>query len=125
LSSAKQKLVRKPLSEVIKPWGKEELLAHTDIYALKLIHVKKGFRPSLQYHQKKTESLYLLSGRMRVEAGKTPKTLAAAELHPGQVVDVPCGRVHRLMALEDSVIIEVSTSELDDVVRLEDDYGRT
>ena len=118
------KLARGPLSTVVKPWGGEELLAHTDLYALKRICVKQGSRPSLQYHERKSESLYLLSGRLRVEMGDSKDSLAVDELAPGQSVDVPRGKIHRVSALEDSVIIEVSTPELDDVVRIEDDYDR-
>ena len=120
----KQHVVRGPLSTIEKPWGGEELLAHTEQYALKRIHVKAGSRPSLQYHERKSESLYLLSGRLRIEIGDSKDSLTAAEIQPGQVVDIPRPTVHRVSALEDSVIIEVSTPELDDVVRIEDDYGR-
>jgi mannose-6-phosphate isomerase-like protein (cupin superfamily) len=116
---------RGSLSKVVKPWGSEELLTSTDLYALKLIRVQKGSRPSLQFHRKKTESLYLLSGRLHVEMGESKDALSADEILPGECLDVPRGRVHRVSALEDSVIIEVSTPELDDVVRIEDDYGRT
>jgi len=118
------RLARGPLSRVVKPWGSEELLASTDLYALKLIRVKKGSRPSLQFHRRKSESLFLLSGKLRLEMGEGKDALAADEVLPGECFDVPRGRVHRVSALEDSVIIEVSTPELDDVVRVEDDYGR-
>ena len=120
--SEEKRVSRGPLSEMEKPWGGEELLAHTDRYALKRIHVKQGSRPSLQYHGRKSESLYLLSGRLRIEIGDDRGSLTADEIHPGEVVDVPPGKLHRVSALEDSVIIEVSTPELDDVVRDEDDY---
>jgi mannose-6-phosphate isomerase len=119
------KLARGPISKVAKPWGSEELLASTDLYALKLIRVQKGSRPSLQFHRRKSESLFLLSGKLRVEMGENKDELTADEILPGECLDVPLGRVHRVSALEDSVIIEVSTPELDDVVRIEDDYGRT
>ena len=119
------KLARRPLSKVVKPWGSEELLASTDRYALKLIRVEKGSRPSLQFHRRKSESLFLLSGKLGVEMGENKDELTADEILPGECLDVPRGRVHRVTALEDSVIIEVSTPELDDVVRIEDDYGRT
>jgi len=122
--SQQERLSRGPLAKVEKPWGGEELLAHTELYALKRIHVNKGSRPSLQYHERKSESLYLLSGRIRIEMGDSKEDLAVDELLPGRAVDVPRGRIHRVSALEDSVIIEVSTPELDDVVRVEDDYDR-
>jgi mannose-6-phosphate isomerase len=117
-------LARGAVSTVVKPWGGEELLAHTGLYALKRIHVKPGARPSLQYHERKSESLYLLSGLLKIEMGDSADALIVDELRPGEVVDVPRGRIHRVNALEESVLIEVSTPELDDVVRLEDDYGR-
>ena len=117
-------ICRGPLSTVTKPWGGEELLAHTDLYALKRIHVKVGTRPSLQYHERKSESLYLLSGLMLIELGESRDSLRVDELRPGETVDIPRAWVHRVTALEESVIIEVSTPELDDVVRLQDDYGR-
>jgi mannose-6-phosphate isomerase len=119
------KRVRGPLSEVHKPWGGEELLAHTQDYALKRICVKQGSRPSLQYHERKSESLYLLEGKLGIEIGDSQDSLVTEEIHPGQVVDVPRGTIHRVFALEDSVVIEVSTPQLDDVVRLQDDYGRS
>lgn len=116
--------VRPPLSTVTKPWGGEELLAHTDLYALKRIHVKVGSRASLQYHERKSESLYLLYGLMKIEIGDTRDSLVQDHLRPGDSVDIPAGRIHRVTAIEDSVLIEVSTPELDDVVRIEDDYDR-
>ena len=115
---------RPPLSTIEKPWGGEELLAHTQAYALKRIRVNAGSRASLQLHRRKSESLFLLSGRMRIEIGDTPGSLVSEDFLPGSVVDVPRGTVHRVTAIEDSVLIEVSTPELDDVVRIEDDYGR-
>ncbi len=118
------RVARGPVSSVVKPWGGEELLAHTDLYALKRIHVKVGSRPSLQYHERKSESLYLLSGLMKIEIGDSSDSLVEDRLRPGETVDIPRGKVHRVTALEDSVIIEVSTPELDDVVRVQDDYGR-
>lgn len=120
-----KRIARGPLSKVVKPWGSEELLASTDRYALKFIRVQKGLRPSLQFHRRKSESLLLLSGKLQVEMGENKDELTADEILPGECLDVPRGRVHRVSALEDSVIIEVSTPELDDVVRIEDDYGRT
>ncbi|MHB1457945.1 MAG: cupin domain-containing protein [Armatimonadota bacterium] len=121
---ADRKAVRGPLSTIVKPWGGEELLAHTDKYALKSIHVKKGSRPSLQYHEKKAESLYLLSGLLQIEIGDTADDLITEVFNPGDIVDIPTRKIHRVSALEDSVIIEVSTPELDDVVRMKDDYDR-
>lgn len=119
-----RKAVRGPISTTVKPWGGEELLAHTDKYALKSIHVKKGSRPSLQYHERKAESLYLLSGLLQIEIGDSADDLITEVFNPGDIVDIPTRKIHRVSAIEDSVIIEVSTPELDDVVRMKDDYDR-
>jgi mannose-6-phosphate isomerase-like protein (cupin superfamily) len=120
-----RRVARGPVSIVVKPWGSEELLAHTEGYALKLIHIKRGSRPSLQYHERKSESLHLLSGLLKIEIGDTTDSLIVDEIRPGESVDIPRGKLHRVSALEDSVLIEASTPELDDVVRIEDDYDRT
>jgi len=122
--SEPEPVCRPPLSTTEKPWGGEELLAHTGEYALKRIRVNAGSRASLQLHRRKSESLFLLSGRMRIEIGDAPESLVAGDFLPGKVVDIPRGTIHRVTAIEDSVLIEVSTPELDDVVRIEDDYGR-
>ena len=105
--------------EVEKPWGKETWLVYNDRYALKLIFIAKGKRLSLQYHKIKTESWYILKGLLEITLGE--ETFQAS---PGEVFHIPNGMIHRLKAIEDSEIIEVSTPELDDVVRVEDDFGR-
>jgi mannose-6-phosphate isomerase-like protein (cupin superfamily) len=120
-----RRVARGPISTVVKPWGGEELLAHTNRYALKRIHIKRGSRPSLQYHERKSESLYLLSGLLKIAIGDSKDSLITDEIRPGESLDIPRGKIHRVSALEDSALIEVSTPELDDVVRIEDDYDRT
>ena len=100
---------------VPKPWGEERWLAHTDRYAGKLLILKKGHRLSLQYHEQKHETQYVDSGRIKYE-----EVIAPA----GTTVMLPPGAIHRMEALEDSRFFEVSTPELTDVVRLDDDYGR-
>ncbi len=104
---------------VDKPWGREVWYAHTDRYAGKVLEVTAGHVLSLQKHRVKHETLYLQSGLMQF-------TLEGDvfEWRPGEVVSIPPDTVHRMEAVEDSVILEVSTPELDDVVRLEDRYGR-
>jgi mannose-6-phosphate isomerase-like protein (cupin superfamily) len=124
MSAATERLSTAPLSIITKPWGAEELLAHTPHYALKKIFVKKGSRSSLQYHRQKAETLHILSGRLQIDVGVTPETLAPVQLSPGETIDIPAGRIHRSTAVEDCWVIEVSTPHLDDVVRLEDDHGR-
>ena len=109
---------------VDKPWGGELWFAHTDRYAGKLLHVKAGERLSVQYHAAKDESSLLLSGRLLLHRGPSAESLVATELEPGGVWRNEPGIVHSIEALEDSRIVEVSTPELDDVVRLSDDYGR-
>jgi mannose-6-phosphate isomerase-like protein (cupin superfamily) len=104
---------------VDKPWGREVWYAHTDRYAGKVLEVDEGHRLSLQKHEVKHETLFLQSGRMRFTLGEEE-----FEWAPGERIEVPPDTVHRMEALEDSVILEVSTPELDDVVRLEDDYER-
>ncbi len=105
---------------VDKPWGREVWYAHTPHYAGKLLEVHAGQRLSLQKHEIKAETLYLLSGRVTLTFGA-----ATYDWRPGEVVDIPTGTVHRFEAIEDSVLLEVSTPHLDDVIRLSDDYGRT
>jgi mannose-6-phosphate isomerase-like protein (cupin superfamily) len=109
---------------VEKPWGREVWLAHTDRYAFKLIEFRAGSRSSLQYHERKHETIYVDRGRLQVEADGPEGTLQTVELGPGDVIENPPGRRHRVTALEDVRLFEVSTPELDDVVRVEDDYGR-
>ena len=108
---------------VDKPWGGELWFAHTDRYAGKLLHVKAGERLSVQYHAAKDDS-FLLSGRLVLQRGPSADSLVETELGPGGVWRNEPGEVHSVEALEDSAIVEVSTPELEDVVRLSDDYGR-
>jgi mannose-6-phosphate isomerase len=109
---------------VEKPWGRELWIAHTDQYALKIIEFKKGSRSSLQYHVKKHEHVYVDSGLLQVELETEQGTMETMTLKPGDVIENKPGRKHRVTALEDVRLIEVSTPELDDVVRVEDDYHR-
>lgn len=108
---------------VEKPWGYELHWAKTDRYVGKLIHVNAGYALSLQYHNIKDETIYLHSGRLQFEIQDGPHRVIR-EMHPGERVHITPKTVHRMTALEDSDIFEVSTPELDDVVRLEDRYGR-
>ena len=114
MSSARQPKI------VDKPWGREVWYAHTDRYAGKILEVDAGHSLSLQKHVVKHETLFLLSGRMTFTRDGD-----VFEWTPGTAIEIPPDTVHRMEAIEDSVILEVSTPELDDVVRLEDRYGRT
>lgn len=109
---------------VEKPWGHEIWWADTDVYAGKLLHVDAGHRLSLQLHREKDESSYLLSGRLRLTRGSGSDDLEEQVIEPGFAWRVEPGTVHSIEALEDSVVLEVSTPHLDDVVRLQDRYGR-
>jgi mannose-6-phosphate isomerase-like protein (cupin superfamily) len=105
---------------VDKPWGREIWYAHEDRYAGKVLEVTKGHALSLQKHERKQETMYLQSGRLLYHFNGVD-----FEMAPGQCITVNPGDVHRIEALEDAVILEVSTPELDDIIRLEDRYGRS
>jgi len=107
-----------------KPWGFELLFAHTPKYVGKLIFIKKGHRLSLQYHQKKDESMYIYEGKVLLEIEGSDGKLESIIAQPGYCVRIAPLTKHRLKAIEDTTLFEVSTPELEDVVRLEDDYGR-
>jgi mannose-6-phosphate isomerase len=110
---------------VDKPWGYELIWALTDTYCGKVLFVKAGHSLSLQYHVQKDESWLVQSGRAKVELGTTEDTeLTEAILEPGDTLHYVPGTVHRVTAIEDTTILEVSTPDLDDVVRIEDAYGR-
>jgi mannose-6-phosphate isomerase len=109
---------------VEKPWGHELIWAKTDRYVGKILHIKAGEALSLQFHRLKDETIMVLSGRMQLvyfADGEPPKS---RELGPREPFHVTPGLRHRMIAIEDTDVLEVSTTELDDVVRLEDRYGR-
>jgi mannose-6-phosphate isomerase-like protein (cupin superfamily) len=105
---------------VPKPWGREIWYAHEERYAGKILEVTQGHALSLQKHERKQETMYLQSGRLLYHFNGED-----FEMMPGESITVRPGDVHRIEALEDAVILEVSTPELDDVIRLEDRYGRS
>ena len=110
---------------VEKPWGWELIWAHADAYVGKILFVRAGQSLSLQYHVEKDESWYVESGRARLEVGNTGEgMLNEVVISRGDAFRFRPGTVHRVTAVEDTTILEVSTPELDDVVRLEDRYGR-
>ena len=108
------------LKIVKKPWGMEVWFAHTKKYVGKFLHIRKGHRLSMQYHKKKDETVYALKGPYRLEInGK------AMKIETGKSVRIAPGTVHRMSAKYGNVVIvEVSTPEVEDVVRLQDDYNR-
>jgi mannose-6-phosphate isomerase len=113
------------LKKVDKPWGHELIFAVTDRYAGKLLVVNAGESLSLQFHKVKDEAWYVLEGRAQLELGAPGERMLASEVvGPGASFRFQPGTVHRVRAIEDTTIFEVSTPELDDVIRLEDRYGR-
>jgi len=115
---------KQPARFVTKPWGHEEIFAVTDHYAGKILVINAGESLSLQYHERKEETLRMLDGELLLESGESLETLGTETLAPGDVFHVPPGLIHRMTAVTDCRLFEVSTAELDDVVRLEDRYGR-
>jgi len=109
---------------VEKPWGREVWIAHTDKYAMKLIEIRKGTRSSLQYHVAKHEHIYVDRGTLQMEWENEHGQMETVLLGPGDVIENRPGRKHRATAVEDVRLFEVSTPELSDVVRVEDDYHR-
>ncbi len=110
---------------VDKPWGHEEVFALVDgKFCGKAIHVTAGHALSLQYHERKEETISVQSGRLKVEVGHDESALEEFELEPGESIHLRPGVRHRVTALVDTVMLEASTTQLDDVVRLEDRYGR-
>lgn len=109
---------------VEKPWGWELIWAETEHYVGKLLFIRAGEALSLQYHEQKDESWLVREGRARLELGEVGGELEAVEIEPGDAFRYRPGTVHRVTALEDTLVLEVSTPHLDDVVRVEDRYGR-
>ncbi len=107
-----------------KPWGFELIWAETDRYVGKVLHIDAGHRLSLQYHQVKDEALYVISGQVEIELSGDDGVLRSHLLSVGDYLHIAPGHTHRMRAIETCELVEVSTPELDDVVRLEDDYGR-
>jgi mannose-6-phosphate isomerase len=111
--------------KVEKPWGYELIWSKTEHYAGKILFVRAGESLSLQFHKVKDEAWYVLSGRAELELGAPGERMLNSEIvGAGAAFHFPPGTVHRLTAVEDTTILEASTPQLDDVVRLEDRYGR-
>ena len=113
------------MRKVDKPWGHEIIWAETESYVGKILHIDEGEQLSLQYHEVKEETHFCQSGRLELEVGEAGDgDLRTLILEPGQVQHIPPRTVHRMRALTTCDVFEVSTPHLDDVVRLEDRYGR-
>ena len=109
---------------VDKPWGQEEIFAETPQYVGKILFIRRGEALSLQYHEVKIETLRVLDGELELVAGTDIEHLENHRLAAGDVFHVAPGTLHRMVAATDCRLLEVSTNHLDDVVRLEDRYGR-
>jgi mannose-6-phosphate isomerase len=112
------------VTRVPKPWGEELVFAHTARYAGKILRIRAGESLSLQFHERKDETIYLYQGSLRLLLPDDAPSRSERTLSAGESQHLPPGTRHRLEALTDCVVFEVSTPELDDVVRLEDRYGR-
>jgi len=112
------------ISIIEKPWGKEELLEINDRYMFKRLTMFKGHMCSLQYHELKIESVYLLNGSLRVYIGDKENELNEIIMKPHDSITLHPFKIHRMEALEDSIYLEASTPEIEDVVRLQDRYKR-
>lgn len=110
--------------KVQKPWGYELRWAITDRYLGKILHINRGEALSLQYHDLKDEYQYVLQGAVDIEIGGPDGALSTRRMSAGDTLHITPGTRHRITAIEDADIVEVSTPEIDDVVRLEDRYGR-
>lgn len=108
-----------------KPWGYEEIWAQTERYVGKILHINAGKRLSLQFHEKKEETIRVLSGNLTLVHGADASRLQVSHMTTGEVFHVKPGLIHRFCANSgDVVLVEVSTTEIDDVIRLEDDFLR-
>jgi len=116
--------VRAEVTRVEKPWGYELIWANTDRYVGKILHINAGESLSLQYHERKDETIFVLSGVMRFQVGASEDALEDVDLKEGESFHVVPGTRHRMIAVTDCDLLEASTPDLDDVVRLEDRYGR-
>ena len=123
MSGARERYAISP-RRVEKPWGWELVWADTELYVGKLLFIRSGEALSLQYHERKDESWLVHEGRARLELGERGGELEEVEIVPGDAFRYRPGTMHRVTALEDTLVFEVSTPHLDDVVRLEDLYGR-
>lgn len=109
--------------KVAKPWGHETIWAQSDRYVGKILHINAGHELSVQYHNKKDETVHLLSGEIAYRV-KNGEVLEDVQLRVGESFRITPGTIHQMVALTDCDVLEVSTPELDDVVRLSDKYGR-
>lgn len=110
--------------KIDKPWGYEELIEKNDFYVVKRLMMRAGNRCSLQLHNEKRETIVVLQGALSVQIGDSIENLEEVELSFGDTLTLEPRKIHRMSAREDCLYLEASTTQLDDVVRLSDDYGR-
>ncbi len=110
---------------VDKPWGKEELIEYNDMYVVKKLYMYRGECCSMQYHELKRETIYVLKGKLRLYIGKDIDNLDITELIPGDRITIIPYTIHRMEGIEDCEYLECSTPELWDVIRLKDNYNRS
>lgn len=112
------------MSLIEKPWGSEELLEKNEYYAVKRLCMKKGHRCSLQLHKLKRETIYVLSGKLKILYGYQQDNLESRVFEKNETITIPSGMIHRMEGIEDCVYLEASTPQMEDVIRLSDDYQR-
>ena len=115
---------RVDVTHVPKPWGWEKIWAHTDRYVGKILHINAGHALSVQYHERKDETVYLLAGQLKYWVRDEHGAMRDMNLAVGEAFRITPGTVHYMEAVSDCDILETSTPDLDDVVRLKDRYGR-
>ena len=108
-----------------KPWGKEEVIEINEHYMVKKLTMWKGRRCSLQYHNQKKETIYVLSGQLKIHSGPSENELTVKVYSPNDTITLLPGTIHRMEGVEDCVYLEASTPQMEDVVRIQDDYNRT
>tara|TARA_B100001564_G_scaffold135477_1_gene113658 strand:- start:161 stop:508 length:348 start_codon:yes stop_codon:yes gene_type:complete len=111
-------------NKIIKPWGSEELLEVNSEYVMKRLYMKKGHQCSLQYHEEKHETVYVISGELKLTIGDSITDLEEIILKENDSVVLPPKKIHRMFGNQDTYYLEASTPQLEDVVRIEDDYNR-
>ncbi len=115
---------KQEIQKVDKPWGYELIWAKTDQYVGKILHINQGHKLSLQYHEIKEETIFIAKGKMTLVFENEKGELENILMLEGEAHHIPTGKKHRMIAEEDCDVFEVSTPHLDDVIRLEDGYGR-
>lgn len=115
---------KQTIQRVEKPWGYELIWAKTGMYVGKVLQIHKGHKLSLQYHREKEETIFIQAGKLSFIIENDLGIISEIILGAGEAHHIPSGKKHRMVALEDSTVFEVSTPQLNDIVRIEDGYGR-